>query len=106
MKLLITLICLLPLASLAQDKSFSINGNFTGVPDNTSVSVTDANNPADTLSTGKVLNGKFLLNGSLPEPGLYHLNFEGPKKKAILFLDNSKVTVNGKLDEIQKISVE
>ena len=106
MRLIITLFCFLPLLSFAQDKNFSINGNIEGVPDNTNVSLTDANNPSDTLSTGKTTKGKFLLKGAVPEPGLYHLNFAGPKKKALLFLDNSNVTVNGKIEEVQKLSVE
>jgi peroxiredoxin len=106
MKLIITFFCCLPLFALSQDKSFSIQGNFAGVPDQTSVSVTDVNNPTDTLSTAKVVNGKFTLTGSVPEPGLYHLNFAGPKKKAMLFLENSKLTVSGKMEEIQKITVE
>ena len=106
MKSLFSIICLLPLFIFAQEKSFSINGNVEGVADNTSVSVTDANNPTDTVSSGKIVNGKFTLNGSLPEAGLYHLNFAGSQKKAVLFLDNSKVTVSGKVDAIQKLTVE
>ena len=106
MKLLITLFALLPLLLPAQENSFSITGNISGVPDKTNVSITDANNPSDTLSKAAVANGKFLLNGSLTEPGLYHLNFTGPNKKALLFLDNSKVNINGKIEDIQKITVE
>src|SRR3954469_17299507 len=105
MKSFFLLLCFLPLLSIAQEK-FSINGSLTGVPDQTSVSITDANNPSDTLSISKVVSGKFTLNGSLPEPGLYHLNFAGPKKKALLFLDNSNVTVKGNINEIQKMTVE
>src|SRR5690349_10334457 len=105
MKSFFLLLTFLPLFSLAQEK-FSINGSLTGVPDQTSVSITDANNPSDTLSISKVVSGKFTLTGSLPEPGLYHLNFAGPNKKALLFLDNSNVTVKGNIDEIQKMTVE
>jgi len=68
--------------------------------------VSDINKPTDTLSKAKVTNGKFSLKGSVSEPGLYHINFPESQKKAILFLENKKVTVTGSIDDIQKLNIQ
>ena len=105
MKRFIVVFLLLPLLSVAQ-KSFVINGELSGVKDKALVSLTDANNPKDTLAKSRVTNGKFVLKGSIAEPGLYNLNFSDLQKKGLLFLDNSKLIITGKSDEIQKLHVE
>ena len=105
MKSLLLTFAFFPLFIFAQD-GFTINGNISGVPENTNVYLTDANNPTDTLSSDKVVQGKFKLIGRLHEPGLYHMNFGGAQKKALLFLDNSKLRVNGNVNDVQKLAVE
>src|SRR4051812_18604750 len=105
MKRGILLLLLFPLAVFAQ-KQFTIEGNLSGIADKTLVFITDANNPADTLAKSTASGGKFALKGTLPEPGLYHINFADSKKKGLLFLDNSKVSLTGSAEDIQKIKVE
>jgi len=105
MKIISTILFFLPLFCFAQ-KNFTINGTVTGVSDKNHVYITDANNSTDTLARSLVTGGKFVLNGAVPEPGLYHLNFAEPKKKALLFLDNSQVTVSGSIEDVQKLTIK
>ena len=95
----------LPLFSLAQKNGFIVNGNLAGLNNRDQVSLTDANNPTDTLAKSTVAEGKFILKGNVPEPGIYHLNLAGLQKKALLFLDNSTVSVTGNAAEIQNLKV-
>jgi len=104
MKSFILGLLLFPFALSAQDK-FSIAGNVQGLPDGSSVTVSDINNPTDTLARATVTSGAFELNGALKEPNLLQLNFDGVKKKAVVFIGNEKVKVNGTTEAIQEISV-
>src|SRR4051812_14498454 len=100
------LLCFLPLLSIAQKKTFTINGELAGLKDKSLVYLTNINNPTDTLAKSTVAKGKYVLKGSLDEPSLYHLNFGQPQKKVLLFLDNNKVSLSGKVDDVKKIKVE
>ncbi len=106
MKKIFIVFFLLPLLAIGQEKGFVINGTFSGVTDHSKVSLLDANNPSDTIDVSAVTHGKFLLKGELPEPGLYYLNFGGPQKSGLLFLDNSRVLVKGDLGDLNNIKVE
>jgi peroxiredoxin len=106
MKKLLLAFMLVPFAVAGQKKDFLVKGSLTGLGNNSGVSLTDANNPTDTLARAIVQNNNFVLKGSLPEPGLYNLNLGGVQKKALLFLDNNAVTVSGNAAEIQNLKVE
>lgn len=84
----------LPLALFGQQE-FTMKGEVRGLPEASVVSLTDANNPADTLASGLVRNGVFELRSSVPEPNLYMLNFDGVQKRAIVFLSNHPISVKG-----------
>lgn len=105
MKRCIVVLLFLPLFGLAQKSGFVINGNLSGLHNKDQVSLTDANNPTDTLAKSTVAGGMFTLKGNVPEPGIYHLNFAGLQKKALLFLDNSTVSITGNAAEIQNLKV-
>src|SRR5688500_17835389 len=83
---LILMFFLIPVGLLAQQKGFVITGTITGLADNTKVSLTDANNPSDTIAKADVTKGSFVLKGTVAEPNLYQLNFGGAGKKAVLFI--------------------
>lgn len=106
MKKVLFVLLMVPFIGMGQKKGFVVNGSLTGIPDNAVVSITDANNPTDTLASSTVLKNLFVLKGQLQEPGLLNLNFSGIQKKGLLFLDNSNITVTGSADDIQKIKVE
>lgn len=106
MKFRFLLILMTPVALAAQQKNeFQIKGTVTGLADQTAVSLTDANNPADTLARAQVKNGNFVLKGSIKEPNLHQLNFGGASKKAILFIGNDNLEVKGSVDNVQDLTV-
>ena len=105
-KYLLLLIGSLPFALVAQQKGFVINGTITGLTDNSLVSITDVNNPTDTLASGTVHNSSFVLKGKIEEPNLHQLNFAGVQKKAVLFIGNENITLKGNVDNVQQLDVK
>lgn len=99
------ILLLVPFALSAQ-KKFSISGSIDGLPDGSSVSLTDANRPADTLAKSKVEKGLFELKGSIPEANLYQINFDAAQKKSLLFIGNEKINVDGDINAVQDITVK
>ena len=109
MKFSIALLLLLPVFASAQVKApggFVISGAITGLADNTPVSVTDVNNPTDTLAKARALKGKFILSGRLAEPNLVQVNMDGPQKKSVLFIGNEKVAISGNSNNVQELVVK
>jgi thiol-disulfide isomerase/thioredoxin len=90
----------------AQDSGFVIHGTVRGLADRSSVFLTDANNPTDTLARTRVRDGAFLLKGRVPEPNLYEINFAGAKKKSLLFIGNDHLTVDGSVADIAALTVK
>lgn len=105
MKQLLVLIAMMPLGLLAQT-GFVIKGKVTGLPEASKVTLTDVNNPTDTLSRGKVVHGGFELKGTIKEANLYQLNFDGVQKKAMLFIGNDQVTVEGNIEQVQQLDIK
>ncbi|HKP33130.1 MAG TPA: TlpA disulfide reductase family protein [Chitinophagaceae bacterium] len=106
MKALSILLFLFPLFVSAQTtQKFQIKGKIQGVPDGTLVYVSDINNPTDTASKAIVKNGEFVLKGSLEEPNMHHLVFPAMKKKVLIYLDNSDITLTGTIADIAKMTV-
>jgi len=104
MKVIFFIVCCMPIVAAAQ-KQLLINGKITGLQESSKVFLTDANTPTDTIARGTVKNGAFTLKGSLREPLLLSLDFPSLKKRTVLFLDNSVVSINGSIDELQKLTV-
>ncbi len=115
MKKIIVLLFCLPFMALAQEKQqpvadakqkqLLVTGKVTGADEGTRVFLTDANTPTDTVARATVKDGGFVLKGSLQEALLLNIIFEASKKKTLLFLDNSVITISGSLAEIQKLKV-
>ena len=104
MKHILMALIFLPFALTAQEK-FAINGSLKGLPEGSTVSLTDANNPTDTAAKSLVKNGIFELQGSVAEPNLYQLNLDGVQKKAVVFLSNDKIDVKGDAETLQNLTV-
>jgi peroxiredoxin len=101
----LAILLFVPIALSAQ-KKFSISGSLQGLPEGSAVSLSDPNNPDDTLAKGVVKpNGAFELQGSVAEPNLFQLNLDGVQKKSILFIGNDMVTVSGDVATIQNLTV-
>jgi len=106
MKKLLMVFLVLPVALLAQQKGFVITGTITGIADNSRVTLTDMNKPTDTLASGMVTKGSFVLKGAIAEPNLHQLNFDAVSKKAILFIGNENMTIKGNIDNVQQLDVK
>lgn len=96
---LLTIAFLFPLIGLAQ-KEYSISGTIKGIPDNTILELRNDEVSKTPLGTAKVVAGKFLLKGTIQEPLLVNLGYQGNPLKLFIFLDNSKVTIAGKSDSL------
>lgn len=105
MKQLLFSILLIPTGLLAQS-GFVIKGSVLGLPEASKVTLTDVNNATDTLARSTVDKGVFELKGTVKEPNLYQLNFDGVTKKTILFIGNDPVTVKGHVDNLQQLEVK
>src|SRR5882724_1930270 len=105
MKLFFVVLLGLPGVGFAQKAGpgFTIRGKIEGLENNSTVFVTDGSNPTDTVATGKVTGGEFVLKGHLTEPNLYEVNFGETKKKAPIFLGNDKVQMTGSLQDVAKV---
>jgi peroxiredoxin len=108
MKKLMLMVLLLPVLVLAQstEKQFVIKGKLTGLPENSRITVSDANKVTDTVASAVVSKGTFILKGSVQEPNLYNLNFHDTKKKALIFLGNDEVAVNGDINNLENLQVK
>jgi peroxiredoxin len=108
MRTIIFSLFFLPLVSGAQQPNpagFLINGDVKGLLENSSVALTDANKPTDTLARTRVKGGVFILEGHLTEPNLYEVNFGSAKKKALLFMGNDQISVTGSVWDIKNLKV-
>jgi peroxiredoxin len=105
MKNILSLALLFSTAVQAQN-GFTITGNITDMPAKSTVSLTNMQDPTDTLAKTTVTNGKFVLKGSVKEPALYFFNFAQPGKKSLIFLDNSQVSMTGSVNDVKKITIK
>jgi len=87
-------------------KQFTITAKLTGLPENSTVSVSDVNIPKDTVAKAIVKDGAFMLKGSVQEPNLYYLNLGGAQKRAVLFLGNDQIAVSGDANELQQLQIK
>lgn len=92
--------------SQTAQKQFTISAKLTGLPENSTVSVSDVNSPKDTAAKAIVKDGTFVLKGSVQEPNLYYLNLGGAQKRAVLFLGNDQVTVSGDVNDLQQLEIK
>jgi len=107
MRSLLLLLFLAPALAWGQkEKKLEITGAVKGLAASTVVYIVDVNYPKDTIaSTTAAADGKFTLKGSLREPGLHHLVFAATQKKALLFIGNDKIKVEGNIDDVKHLKI-
>lgn len=107
MKTILPILLLLPVLAWSQagQQKFEITGSIKGMTGKTTVFVSDASQPKDTIAKAIATDGKFVLKGTVREPNLHHLQFVEANKKALLFIGNDKVKVEGDINEVQKLKV-
>jgi len=109
MKFFLIALFIIPNSLFAQKTpagGFVVTGNIIGLNDQSSVSITDINNPTDTLAKSTVTKGNFELKGNLAEPNLVQINFHDVQKKAVLFIGNEKLSVTGNVTNLQDLAVK
>jgi peroxiredoxin len=103
MKRIFLLVFLTPFFVAAQ-KTLVVTGTIAGLKEGTPVSLTDINNPSDTIAKGKVKSGVVLLKGTMKEPMLLTLNFP-ENKKANIFLENAKIKITGNMNDLKALKI-
>lgn len=104
MKKILLALCLLPAAVFAQTKGFTLTGKVEGLADGT-VKITSTQDPNQAIASAEAKAGSFVLNGSVPEPGLYFLVMNGEQPQYI-FLENKAININGSKADIKHLAVE
>ncbi|MBX2931329.1 MAG: AhpC/TSA family protein [Chitinophagaceae bacterium] len=95
---------LLPFTLLAQKKeSFTINGNITGLKDSTLVFLNDA--AGNAISQDYAFKGKFILRGTMNEPGFAKLGFIGIQNEVEIFMYNENIAIKANVDDFDKSTV-
>ena len=84
---------------------FTINGNISGIPDNSSINLLNPNSGAVEAS-GVVTGGKFTIKGSVPFPDFKVLSVNSQPPYINLFLDNSTISVTGTKDAFETAVVK
>lgn len=107
MRSLLLAVLLFPTLLWAQQtkNQIELTGTVIGLPENTPVYLTNANDPTDTIARATALNGKFSMKGTISEPNLHHLVFPKSNKKALLFVGAGKIKVEGDVNELLKLKV-
>jgi peroxiredoxin len=95
----------LPVLAFAQKGSFEITGTLAGLADKSSIYLVNADDPSDTIARAVSKQNTFLLKGAIDEVKLYSLFFLPSQKKSLLFLDNSKMTLKGDLNNVQQLEL-
>lgn len=85
-----------PIFVLAQ--KLNLSGQITGLTDNTTIVLTDLQNPGSALATTKSKEGAFILSAKLEAPSLLGLGV-GDNIKTAIFVGNETVKVSGTLNQ-------
>ncbi len=106
MKNLLFLLLLIPSVIYAQTiTSFTVSGAVSGVPEAAEVKLTSTNDAKIVVAQGSVNQGKFILKGSVPEPGLYWLTI-GNEQPQHIYLENKNISITGSQKDIHNLKVQ
>ena len=83
---------------------YIITGNVSGYPDGTPVSFLNEQTNAPEQQA-VISKGKFIIKGRMSQPSFKGLIFNNEQPMIPLFLDNSKITITGSRDALDKLSV-
>ena len=57
------------------------------------------------VDTADIVDGVAVLEGEVPFPGAYYLSILGQRAKTLIFVENTKMTVTGKVDSLNMVKV-
>lgn len=83
---------------------YLIMGNITGYPDGTSVALLNGNSGAQE-ATGQIMKNSFTLSGKVMYPDFKLILVNNKPPYITLFLDNSLVRINSKIDSLEYSAV-
>jgi peroxiredoxin len=105
MKISVLLLVLSVTLTAQAQKSFTINGNLKGLPENTVLELRNDDLSSTPLATGTSKAGNFELKGVVDDPNIYLLTYAGNQQRLAIFMDNSAITVKGSIDSLSKAKV-
>jgi peroxiredoxin len=85
---------------------FTINGTINGLSDTATITLHFDNPSNEAIATTKAKKGKFELKGTIIEPAIYVLTYNGSKQSLGLFLEPAVITVNAQKDSLVYGSVK
>lgn len=100
MKKILTIVSAAMLLFSCSSSEYQITGTIEGAADQMVVLKTMKNNELLTLDSTMMVKEKFQFKGSIDVPDIYAVDFSNPEDRLILFLENSKITIDGKADNI------
>lgn len=103
-KLLVAIIALALFACSQQQDGYKITVNIEGADGNVMLEQRGASQWIG-IDTAVVVDGVAVLEGEVEFPGLYYLSVNGQREKAVLFVENTNITVTGKADSIAGVQV-
>ncbi|MFV0590153.1 MAG: redoxin domain-containing protein [Draconibacterium sp.] len=105
MKKYFVLILGVALFACSKPSGFKINVNLEGA-DGKVVLEERVDGKFVGIDTADVVDGVAVLEGSVENPSMYYLSVLGQRAKALIFVENAKMTVNGKADSISFVKIE
>ncbi len=100
MRFIYSIILLVVAWSLQAQQAYTIKGVIKGLPDATEVTLHFDNPQSEPVSRTVIKNGKFELNGTITEPAIYVLTYNGSKQNLGIFLEAGQLTVTAHKDSL------
>ncbi len=85
---------------------YKITGTIEGATDQMVLLKTMQENELITVDSTMMMGGKFQFKGSLAVPDIYAIDFTMPEDRLILFLESSKITITGNIDNIMSSEIK
>jgi peroxiredoxin len=100
MKNLYTLAVLALILNACSGHTYEINGTIEAIADGTVLLERIIDGQYSVVDSTTISNGQFSFSGTLENPDLYFLSVVGKRGKALMFLENSEITVTAHADTI------
>ena len=99
MRKLLVVILSVGLFACSQQKGYKITVKLDGAEGNVLLEQRGASQWIG-VDTAEIVDGVAVLEGEVEFPGMYYLSVNGQRNKAIIFVENTNMTVTGKADSI------
>ncbi|QIA09374.1 TlpA disulfide reductase family protein [Draconibacterium halophilum] len=103
-KLLVVILSIALFACSQQQEGYKITVNLDGAEGNVMLEQRGASQWIG-VDTAEVVDGVAVLEGEVDFPGVYYLSVNGQRNKAVVFVENTTMSVSGKADSIAAAEV-